>query len=148
MLFRSHHKDDNLSKITHTNYNYTEQWIQIINTIQELIKNNVYVFDLNLKNIVYQKDLDTKKFKFYLIDLGGYMILDDSFISKYNTFVNTFPLIYEIMKISKINDNTYNLNFFSEKDGNQDAEFPLLNITLQQLKNILYYHYFVTNIRI
>ena len=139
-----HYKDDDLTKIMSLSnrlYDYTENWIQIIYTIQELIKNNVYVFDLKLENIVYQKDLDNQriKFKFYLIDLGGYMIFEDTFISKYNEFINTFPLIYEYMNISKNNDNdTYNLKFDSDCDNGKI--FPLQNITLEQLKNILYYN--------
>lgn len=139
-----HYKDDDLTNImsfpNHL-HNYTDNWKQIIFTIQKLIGNDVYVFDLKLENIVYQKDLDTKEFKFYLIDLGGYMILENTFISKYNEFINTFPLIYEFMKISKNDDNDiYKLNFYSEKTT--EITFPnlTLKLTLQQLKNILYYN--------
>ena len=143
-----HHKDNDLfefiSSQPYHDKDYISIWIKIINTIKRLIMNDVYVFDLKLENIVYQKYFDkntrTNKIKFYLIDLGGYIILNDDFILNYNEFINTFPFIYEYMTIKK-NHDTYNLRIFSlKKNGEIDIDILLENIKLQQLKNILYYN--------
>ena len=151
-----HYKDGNLYSLVHhqinsnsynnnnNNTKYYENWIQIIETINILIQNNVFVFDLKLENIVFKMDTTNNTFKFYLIDLGGYMILDDNFLRYNNEFVNTYPLLYPNMIIQKDfhDSNLYFKIFFINytKLNNSNEQIIFENITFEQFKNISYYN--------